>query len=71
MLITSAAGIAMPEAIGVFIVCATLITLVGFAGWFERAIERIPLVLAAAMLAGVLALLVLRTGTMAAPPTSR
>ena len=54
MLITSTGGIAMPEAIGAFIVCAALITLVGFTGWFERAIERIPLALAAAMLAGVL-----------------
>ena len=54
MLITSTAGIAMPAAIGAFIVCAALIMLVGFTGWFERAIERIPLALAAAMLAGVL-----------------
>jgi len=54
MLITSTAGIALPEAIGAFLVCAALITLVGFSGWFERAIERIPLSLAAAMLAGVL-----------------
>ncbi|MEP7327880.1 MAG: benzoate/H(+) symporter BenE family transporter [Betaproteobacteria bacterium] len=54
MLITSSAGIAMPEAIGAFLVCAALITLVGFTGWFERAIERVPLSLAAAMLAGVL-----------------
>ncbi len=54
MLITATVGITMPEAIGAFIVCAALITLVGFSGWFERAIERIPLSLAAAMLAGVL-----------------
>jgi len=54
MLITSTAGIALPEAIGAFLVCAALITLAGFSGWFERAIERIPLSLAAAMLAGVL-----------------
>ena len=54
MLITATAGIAMPDAIGAFMVCAGLITLMGFSGWFERAIERIPLSLAAAMLAGVL-----------------
>ena len=54
MLITSTAGMAMPDAIGAFMVCAGLITLMGFSGWFERAIERIPLSLAAAMLAGVL-----------------
>jgi len=54
MLITSAAGIAMPEAIGAFIVSAALITVAGFTGWFERAMSRIPLSLASGMLGGVL-----------------
>ncbi len=54
MLITSAAGVAMPEAIGAFLVSAALITLAGFTGWFERVIDRIPLSLASGMLAGVL-----------------
>lgn len=54
MLITGAAGVAMPEAIGAFIVSAALITVAGFSGWFERAMSRIPLSLASAMLAGVL-----------------
>jgi benzoate membrane transport protein len=54
MLITSAAGVSMPEAIGAFIVCGALLTLFGFTGWFERAMQRLPLPLAAAMLAGVL-----------------
>ncbi len=54
MLITGAAGVAMPEAIGAFIVSAALITVAGFSGWFERAMNRIPLSLASAMLAGVL-----------------
>lgn len=54
MLITSAAGVALPEAIGAFIVSAALITVAGFSGWFERAIGRIPLSLASGMLAGVL-----------------
>ncbi|MEO8753416.1 MAG: benzoate/H(+) symporter BenE family transporter [Casimicrobiaceae bacterium] len=54
MLITSTAGVAMPEAIGAFLVCAALITLAGFTGWFERVIDRIPLSLASGMLAGVL-----------------
>src|SRR6202171_5116046 len=35
MLMTSAAGIAMPEAIGAFLVSAALITVTGFTGWFE------------------------------------
>jgi benzoate membrane transport protein len=54
MLITTAAGVPMREAIGAFLVSAGLITLCGFTGWFERAMNRIPLSIAAGMLAGVL-----------------
>lgn len=54
MLITSAAGVSMPEAIGAFLVSGVLITIAGFTGWFERAINRIPLSIASGMLAGVL-----------------
>ncbi|MDN0076871.1 benzoate/H(+) symporter BenE family transporter [Crenobacter sp. SG2303] len=54
MLITSAAGVPMDQAIGAFLVSALLITLAGFTGWFERAIKRIPVSLASGMLAGVL-----------------
>jgi benzoate membrane transport protein len=54
MLITSAAGLSMPEAVGAFLVSAVLITLCGFTGWFERAMNRIPLPIASGMLAGVL-----------------
>ena len=54
MLITGAAGVSMPEAIGAFLVCAVLIMLCGFTGWFERAMDLVPLPLAAGMLAGVL-----------------
>lgn len=54
MLITSAAGVPLPEAIGAFLVSAGLITLCGFTGWFERIINRIPISLASGMLAGVL-----------------
>jgi benzoate membrane transport protein len=43
------------EATGAFIVCAVLITLAGWTGWFERVMNRIPLALASALLAGVLA----------------
>ena len=48
-------GFGMAEAIGAFIVCAALITLCGLTGWFERVMGRIPLALASALLAGVLA----------------
>lgn len=45
----------MAEAVGAFMVCAALITVVGVTGWFERAMNRIPMEIAAALLAGVLA----------------
>jgi benzoate membrane transport protein len=36
-------------------VCALLITLAGWTGWFERVMNRIPVALASALMAGVLA----------------
>ena len=45
----------MGDAIGAFMACAALITLVGATGWFERAMNRIPMEIATALLAGVLA----------------
>jgi benzoate membrane transport protein len=54
MLITTAAGVPMEEAIGAFLISAGLITFCGFSGWFEQAINRIPMSIAAGMLAGVL-----------------
>ncbi len=48
-------GITMPEAIGAFVVSALLITLSGVTGWFEKIMNRLPVPLAAALLAGVLA----------------
>ncbi|MDP4075899.1 benzoate/H(+) symporter BenE family transporter [Acidovorax sp. A1169] len=45
----------MAEAIGAFIVSAALITLCGVTGWFERIMNRIPMEIAAGLLAGVLA----------------
>ena len=43
-------GISINEAIGAFLVCAALITLAAWTGWFERVMNRIPLALAAALL---------------------
>ena len=54
MLITSAAGVAMSDAIGAFLVSAVLITISGFSGWFERMLSRVPISIASGMLAGVL-----------------
>ena len=50
-----AGGFGMAEAIGAFIVSAALITLCGVTGWFERIMNRIPMEIAAGLLAGVLA----------------
>ncbi|MEG0921850.1 MAG: benzoate/H(+) symporter BenE family transporter [Comamonas sp.] len=44
----------MNEAIGAFVISAALITLVGLTGWFERLMNRIPVAIASALLAGVL-----------------
>lgn len=54
-LLAGSAGLSMPEAIGAFIVCAALIMLFGVTRWFERVMDRIPLAVASALLAGVLA----------------
>ena len=50
-----AGGFTMGEAIGAFMISALLITLAGVTGWFERVMNRIPMEIAAALLAGVLA----------------
>jgi benzoate membrane transport protein len=57
VLATAAAsgGFTLAQATGAFIVCAALITLVGVTGWFERVMDRIPMPIASALLAGVLA----------------
>ncbi len=54
-LLAGTAGISMPEAIGAFLVCGALIMLFGVTRWFEKLMDRIPLAVAAALLAGVLA----------------
>lgn len=48
-------GFTLAQATGAFIVCALLIVLVGATGWFERVMDRIPMPIASALLAGVLA----------------
>ena len=45
----------MADAVGAFIVSGALITLCGVTGWFERVMDRIPMPIAGALLAGVLA----------------
>jgi phenylalanyl-tRNA synthetase beta chain len=45
----------MAQAVGAFMACAALIILSGATGWFERVMNRIPMAIASALLAGVLA----------------
>jgi benzoate membrane transport protein len=54
LIATSAAGLPMSAAIGAFLVSGALLLLFGVTGWFERWMSRIPMALAAGMLAGVL-----------------
>jgi benzoate membrane transport protein len=53
-LIASTQGLSMPEAVGGFVVCAVLVIIVGATRWFEKVMSKLPLALAAALLAGVL-----------------
>lgn len=64
-LIAATQGIALPEATGAFVVCALLITAAGYSGLFERVMGRIPMAIAAALLAGVLARFALNAVTAA------
>ncbi|MCA3218293.1 MAG: benzoate/H(+) symporter BenE family transporter [Burkholderiales bacterium] len=54
LLITSVAGVPLPQTIGALVVCGVLVFVVGATGWFERLMQQLPLPLASAMLAGVL-----------------
>src|SRR5512147_1253295 len=51
----AAGGFTLPQAVGAFVVCALLIVAAGATGAFERVMDRIPMPLASALLAGVLA----------------
>jgi benzoate membrane transport protein len=48
-------GYSINEAVGAFMICAVLITMAGVTGLFEKLMDRMPMALAAALLAGVLA----------------
>ena len=53
-LLAATQGVSLPQATGAFIVCALLVMLVGATGWFERVMDKVPMAVAAALLAGVL-----------------
>ncbi|HYS39977.1 MAG TPA: benzoate/H(+) symporter BenE family transporter, partial [Pseudonocardiaceae bacterium] len=54
LLVTSVTGMSMGATIGAFLFAAALTTICGLTGWFERAMDRVPVPLASALLAGVL-----------------
>ncbi|WP_305806551.1 benzoate/H(+) symporter BenE family transporter [Stenotrophomonas sp. YIM B06876] len=54
MLVVAAGGLPLSDAIGGFVLAAVLGMVAGFSGVFEKVMRRIPVPLAAAMLAGVL-----------------
>ncbi|NRF69648.1 benzoate/H(+) symporter BenE family transporter [Aquincola sp. S2] len=54
-LLAATQGIPLPEATGAFVVCALLIIAAGATGAFERVMDKVPMAIAAALLAGVLA----------------
>lgn len=55
LLVTALSGLTLPEAIGAFLISGTLLALSGMTGWFEKIMDRVPLSIASAMLAGILA----------------
>jgi benzoate membrane transport protein len=55
VLAVAASGYNMHDAVGAFIVSAVLVTLCGLTGIFEKLMHRIPVAIASALLAGVLA----------------
>ncbi|MDM4768133.1 benzoate/H(+) symporter BenE family transporter [Pelomonas sp. SE-A7] len=54
-LIAASSGLTLAEATGAFLLCGALILVSGLTGWFEKLMDRIPLAVASALLAGVLA----------------
>ena len=55
VLAVAGAGFNMSDAVGAFMISAVLITLCGVTGLFEKLMHRIPVAIASALLAGVLA----------------
>ncbi len=55
LLATAGVGVPLAEGIGAFLVCGLLILVAGASGLFARVMDQIPVALASALLAGVLA----------------
>lgn len=54
LLVTSLSGVSLTDTIGAFVFSAVLILLCGLTGFFEKIMNKIPVAIASAMLAGVL-----------------
>ena len=54
-LLAGSAGVGLPAAIGACMLASLLVAVAGATGWFERIMDRIPMAVASALLAGVLA----------------
>ena len=54
-LIAASQGVSLPAATGAFLLCGLLIAVAGYSGAFARLMDRIPVSIASALLAGVLA----------------
>lgn len=67
---SAASGINLAEATGAFLVCGVLMWICGVTGWFERIMNRIPVALASALLAGILAKFALMAFAAATPHPS-
>lgn len=64
---SAATGVSLAEATGAFLACGALMLLCGVTGWFERIMDRIPVALASALLAGILAKFALLAFAAATP----
>lgn len=54
LLSTSADKVTVPQMVGVFVFCGLLVVVSGLTGLFERLMNRIPMAVASAMLAGIM-----------------
>lgn len=54
MLMGVVSGLPLSDVMGAFMLAALLTIVVGYTGWFEKAMGRVPMALASGMLAGVL-----------------
>jgi benzoate membrane transport protein len=55
VLAVAGSGFSMSDAVGAFLISAALVSLFGITGWFEKLMSKIPIAIASALLAGVLA----------------